>query len=239
EADVLNKTASPKDIAKTAKAYGCKSVAFTYNEPTIFMEYAIDVAKECHKLGLKTIAVTNGYICEKPREEFFSYMDAANVDLKGFSEKFYKDITGSHLQPVLDTLIYLKQHTKVWFEITTLLIPGENDSALEIDAKTKWIKQNLGVDVPLHFSAFYPTWKMLDKPMTPLETLVNARNIAIKNGLRYVYTGNTYYPEGGKTFCYNCKKCVILRSGYEISEYHLDHDGNCEFCHTKCDGVFE
>lgn len=238
EADILNKTATPKKIAETAKEYGCKSVAFTYNEPIIFMEYAIDVAKECHKLGLKTIAVTNGYICDEPRKEFFSYMDGATVGLKGFTERIYKEITGSHLQPILDTLIYLKKHTNVWFEIAHLVIPDENDSSSEIDALTQWILENLGVEVPVHFNAFHPAWKMLDKPSTPLETLIRARDIAIKNGLRYVYTGNVYHPEGGKTFCYHCKKCLIVRSGYEITEYHLDHDGNCNFCHTRCDGIF-
>jgi pyruvate formate lyase activating enzyme len=239
ETDILNKTGSPQSIAKTAKEYGCKSVAFTYNEPIIFMEYAIDVAIECRKLGLKTIAVTNGFVCDEPRKEFFSYMDAATVGLKGFTERMYKEVTGSHLQPILDTLIYLKQSTKVWFEIASLLIPDENDSASEIEAETNWFKENLGASVPVHFTAFYPAWKMLDKPSTPLETLVRARDIAMKNGLRYVYTGNVYHPEGGKTFCYNCKKCVIARNGYEIAEYHLDHAGNCNFCQTKCDGVFE
>lgn len=236
--DILNKAAAPENIARTAKEYGCKSVAFTYNEPTIFMEYAIDVAKECHKIGLKTIAVTNGYICEEPCREFFAHMDAANIDLKGFTEKFYHDITGSHLQPVLDTLVYVKKQTKVWLEIACLLIPGENDSAAEIDASTKWIINNLGLDVPVHFTAFHPAWKMLDKPTTPLATLIQARDIAMQNGLRYVYTGNVYHPDGSKTFCYNCKKCIIAQSGYEIAEYNLDREGDCIFCHTKCDGVF-
>ena len=238
EVDVLNKKATPENIAKIAKEYGCKSVAFTYNEPIIFMEYAIDVAKECHKLGIKTVAVTNGYICEEPRKEFFSYMDAATVGLKGFTERFYKDITGSHLQPVLDTLIYLKKHTNVWFEIVSLLIPGENDSATEIEAQSMWIKDNIGIDVPVHYTAFHPDWKMLDKPRTPLETLIQARDITMKKGLRYVYTGNVYHPEGNKTFCYNCKNCIIARNNYEIAEYHLDEAGNCKFCRTKCDGVF-
>ncbi|HBC71347.1 MAG TPA: AmmeMemoRadiSam system radical SAM enzyme, partial [Coxiellaceae bacterium] len=183
ETDILNKNATPENIAKIAKEYGCKSVAFTYNEPIIFMEYAIDVAKECHKLGLKTVAVTNGYICDEPRKEFFSYMDAATVGLKGFTERFYKDITGSHLQPVLETLIYLKKYTNVWFEIVSLLIPDENDSAAEIEKQSTWIKENIGIDVPVHYTAFHPDWKMLDKPSTPLETLIQARDITMKNGL--------------------------------------------------------
>ena len=238
ENDILSKVSSPESIAKLAKEYGCQSVAFTYNEPIIFMEYAIDVAKECHKLGLKTVAVTNGYICDEPRREFFSHMDAANVDLKGFTDRFYKDITGSRLEPVLDTLVYLKKHTDVWFEITTLLIPDENDSLEEVDKETIWIKENLGVDVPVHFTAFHPAWKMMDKPRTPLETLIRARDKAMENGLRYVYTGNIPHPEGSRTFCYNCKKCIIARSGYEIAEYNLDDKGSCKFCGAKCEGVF-
>lgn len=235
---VLSKTSSPEEIARHAKGYGCSSVAFTYNEPIISMEYCVDVAKECHKLGIKTVAVTNGYICDEPRKEFFSHMDAANVDLKGFTERFYKEITGSHLQPVLDTLVYLKKHTDVWLEITTLLIPDENESISEIDLLTKWIVENLSVDVPLHFSAFHPAWQMMDKPRTSLETIVKARDKAMENGLRYVYTGNVHYPDGGKTFCYNCGKCVIARGGHSVSEYNLDDKGCCKFCGTKCDGVF-
>lgn len=238
EDDRLAANATPQNIAKTAKEYQCKSVAFTYNEPIIFMEYAIDVAKECHKLGIKTVAVTNGYICAEPRKEFFSYMDAVRVDLKSFTENFYKNITGSHLQPVLDTLVYLKKQTNVWLEVICLLIPGENDSAAEIEESTKWLVENLGVDVPIHFTAFHPTWKMLDKPITPLETLIRARDIAMKNGLRYVYTGNVYHPEGSKTFCHNCKKCIIARVDYDIAEYNLSEAGVCRFCGTQCAGVF-
>lgn len=238
EMDILADQASPETIAKAAVDNGCASVAFTYNEPIIFMEYAIDVAKECHKRNIKTVAVTNGYICDEPRKEFFSHMDAANVDLKGFTQSFYKNITNSSLQPVLDTLVYLKHHTKIWLEITTLLIPGENDSETEIDAATKWLAANVGIDVPLHFTAFHPAWKMLDKPSTPLETLIKARDIGIKNGLRYVYTGNLYHPEGSTTYCHNCKNSLIARSGYEITVYQLDANGKCKFCGTQCAGVF-
>lgn len=238
EDDRLAADSTPQNIAKIAKEHQCKSVAFTYNEPIIFMEYAIDIAKECHKLGIKTVAVTNGYICAEPRKEFFSYIDAARVDLKSFTEDFYKNITGSHLQPVLDTLVYLKKQTNVWLEVICLLIPSENDSAAEIEGSTKWLVENLGVDVPIHFTAFHPAWKMLDKPITPLETLIRARDIAMKNGLRYVYTGNVYHPEGSKTFCHNCKKCVIARTGYDIAEYNLSETGVCRFCGTQCAGVF-
>lgn len=238
EMDILADQASPETIAKAAVDNGCASVAFTYNEPIIFMEYAIDVAKECHKRNIKTVAVTNGYICDEPRKEFFSHMDAANVDLKGFTQGFYKNITSASLQPVLDTLVYLKHHTNVWFEITTLLIPGENDSETEIDEATKWLAANVGIDVPLHFTAFHPAWKMLDKPATSLETLIKARNIGIKNGLRYVYTGNLYHPEGSTTYCHNCKNSLIARSDYEIALYQLDENGKCKFCGTQCAGVF-
>lgn len=239
ETAILSQHASSKDIAYTAKKYQCRSVAFTYNEPTIFMEYALDVAKECHQLGIKTVAVTNGYIQAAPREEFYAHIDAANVDLKGFTEQFYQKITYSTLQPVLDTLTYLKHHTKVWLEITTLLIPGKNDSEQEIEQLTQWIVNELGVDVPLHFTAFFPAFKMLDVPPTPLETLIKAREIALKKGLRYVYTGNAYHSEGNNTYCHHCQKVVIARSGYEISDYHLDAKGQCQYCHTPCSGVFD
>lgn len=238
EIDILAEVASPETIANTAIRLHCPSVAFTYNEPIIFMEYAIDAAKECHKKNIKTIAVTNGYICDEPRKEFFSHIDAANVDLKGFSDKFYQNITSSTLQPVLDTLCYLKHETNVWLEITTLLIPDENDSEDEIEAEVQWIMNNLGPNVPLHFTAFHPAWKMMDKPSTPVETLIKARNIALENGLRYVYIGNVYNAEGSTTFCHNCKNAIIARDNYEIRAYHLDAAGKCKFCDTQCAGVF-
>jgi pyruvate formate lyase activating enzyme len=239
ELNVLSDHAMPKTLAAAAAHYNCQSVAFTYNDPVIFMEYAIDVAKECHAKNIKTVAVTAGYICEKPRQEFFKYMDAANVDLKGFTESFYAKIIGGHLQPVLDTLKYIKHHTKVWLEITTLLIPGENDSNEEIENLTRWIVKELGVDVPLHFTAFFPAWKMLNKPPTSLETLIRARKIGLKNGLRYVYTGNTPDTETGSTFCHNCHRRIIERCAYTISEYLLTDSGVCKFCGAQCAGVFE
>lgn len=238
EIDVLAEIASPEVIANTAIKLNCPSVAFTYNEPIIFMEYAVDTAIACHKKNIKTVAKTNGYICDEARKEFFSHMDAADVDLKAFTNEFYKNITSSTLQPVLDTLLYLKHETKVWLEITTLLIPSENDSEQEIEAETQWIMSNLGPDVPLHFTAFYPAWKMMDKPATPVETLIRARNIALKNGLRYVYTGNVYDAEGSTTFCHNCKNALITRDNYAIRDYHLDAAGKCKFCGTQCAGVF-
>ncbi|HSR02412.1 MAG TPA: AmmeMemoRadiSam system radical SAM enzyme, partial [Methylophilaceae bacterium] len=194
--DKLMDQASPIDIAMAAEKSGCKSVAFTYNDPIIFAEYAMDVADACHAKGIKSIAVTAGYMHDEPRRDFFSKIDAANVDLKAFSEEFYNKVTGSHLQPVLDTLLYLKHETNVWFEITTLLIPGRNDSNEEITAMCQWILHNLGVDVPLHFSAFHPSYKMADTPATPASTLIRARDIAVREGLQYVYTGNVHYQEG-------------------------------------------
>ncbi|MFQ5487612.1 MAG: AmmeMemoRadiSam system radical SAM enzyme [Gammaproteobacteria bacterium] len=239
EIDTLADAASPEVIAKAAADMGCRSVAFTYNDPVIFHEYAIDVAKACRERDIKTVAVTAGYVCPEPRQEFYSYMDAANVDLKAFTERFYKYITGSHLQPVLDTLHYLKHQTDVWFEITTLLIPGENDSEEEIDEMTRWVVEELGPDVPMHFTAFHPDWKMMDKPPTPPETLRRARDIAMKNGVRYAYTGNVHDPEGDSTYCHHCGKRLIGRDWYVLSEWNLTPEGHCRFCDTPCAGVFE
>lgn len=239
EWDRLNDAATPELIARAAKELGCSSVAFTYNDPVIFHEYAIDVADACRAQGIKAVAVTAGYVNPEPRAEFYRHMDAANVDLKGFTEDFYYKICGAHLQNVLDTLVYLKKETSVWFEITTLLISGENDSAQEIDAMTRWVMEHLGPDVPHHFSAFHPDWKMLDKERTPLETLRRARDIAMKNGLRYVYTGNVHDEAGGSTYCHHCRKKVIGRDWYVMTEWHLTDTGACEFCGTPCAGVFD
>jgi pyruvate formate lyase activating enzyme len=237
--DTLADEASPELIAKVAKRLGCKSVAFTYNDPVIFMEYAIDVAKECHKYGIKTVAVTAGYIKEKAREEFYQYMDAANVDLKAFTEDFYRRICGGHLKPVLETLEYLKKSTSVWFEITTLLIPGENDSSQEIQNECEWILEHLGPDVPIHFTAFHPDFKMLNKPRTPHSTLLRARKIALEVGLHYVYVGNVHDEDSESTYCPNCKRKVIGRDWYVLTEYHLTDDGHCRFCNYKIAGVFD
>ncbi|MCS7204294.1 MAG: AmmeMemoRadiSam system radical SAM enzyme [Leptospiraceae bacterium] len=239
EMDTLSDEASPELIAKVAKKYQCRSVAFTYNDPVVFMEYAIDVAKECHKLGIKTVAVTAGYMNPEPREEFYQHMDAANVDLKAFSESFYRKICGGHLQAVLDTLVYLKKHTKVWFEITTLLIPGENDSNEEIKKECEWILKNLGPDVPLHFTAFHPDFKMLHKPRTPHSTLLRARKIALEVGLHYVYVGNVYDEDAESTYCPNCQQKVIARDWFEIKEYHLTDNGRCKFCYYPIAGYFD
>ena len=239
EMDRLMDQAAPEEIARAAQQHGCKSVAFTYNDPVIFAEYAIDTADACHKHDIKAVAVTAGYMHDQARREFYAKMDAANVDLKAFTEDFYFRITGSHLQPVLDTLIYLKHETQVWLEITTLLIPGKNDSDAEITALSQWITKELGPDVPLHFSAFHPDYKMLDIPATPAATLKRARDIALHAGLHYVYTGNVHNIEGDTTFCPSCKALLIVRDWYEIKGYHLTDDGHCPQCQTRIAGHFE
>ncbi len=239
EFDTLADEAMPETIARAARELKCRSVAFTYNDPVIFHEYAIDVARACREEGIKTVAVTAGYVCPEPREEFYRHMDAANVDLKAFTERFYKKITGSHLRPVLETLEYIKHHTRVWLETTTLLIPGENDSDEELDEMTRWVVGHLGPDVPMHFTAFHPDWKMMNVPPTPFETLVRARDIAKGNGVRYAYTGNVHDLEGESTYCHHCGQRVIGRDWYVLSEWHLDAQGRCEYCGTPCAGVFE
>jgi pyruvate formate lyase activating enzyme len=239
EADRLTDQASPEMLAQAAKQLGCSSIAYTYNDPVIFLEYAVDVAKACREHNIKNVAVSAGYICKEPAVEFFRHMDAANIDLKGFTDDFYYKICGAHLQPVLDTLKYIKHETNTWLEITTLLIPGENDSDKELHAMTQWIASELGTDVPLHFSAFHPDHKMLDKQHTPLATLQRARNIALKNGLRYVYTGNVIDPEGASTWCHSCNGLLIERDRYSIGDWHLTHESSCKHCDTAISGVFE
>ena len=239
EMDTLADEAPPDKIARAAHALQCRSVAYTYNDPVIFLEYAIDVAKACRESDIKSVAVTAGYMCDEPRQEFYQYMDAANVDLKAFTERFYWKITGGHLQPVLDTLMYLKHETDVWFEITTLLIPDENDSDEELEEMTQWVVENLGPDVPMHFTAFHPDWKMLDKPPTPPQTLTRARRIAMKNGIRYAYTGNVHDEEGGSTYCHSCGAKLIGRDWYVITAWNLTAEGRCKACNTPCPGVFE
>ncbi|GAB4360455.1 MAG: AmmeMemoRadiSam system radical SAM enzyme [Gammaproteobacteria bacterium] len=239
EMDTLADEASPEKIARVAQQTGCRSVAYTYNDPVIFLEYAVDVAKACREVGVKSVAVTAGYITEEARKEFFSYMDAANVDLKAFTEEFYHKICGGHLQPVLDTLKYIRHETDVWLETTTLLIPGHNDSEAEIDEMTRWVVQELGPDVPMHFTAFHPDWKMLDTPSTPPATLTRAREIALANGVRYAYTGNVHDRSGGSTWCHHCGALLIERDWYELGQWGLDEAGRCRKCGTPCAGVFE
>jgi len=236
--DRLMDQASPDAIADAALKHGCKSVAFTYNDPVIFAEYAMDVADACHALGVQAVAVTAGYMHAQARRDFYGKMDAANVDLKAFTEDFYFKLTGSHLQPVLDTLVYLKRETEVWFEITTLLIPDHNDSEQEIAALSHWIMRELGPDVPLHFSAFHPDHKMRDVPATPAATLVRARNIALKEGLHHVYTGNVHHVEGDTTYCVGCRAPLIVRDWYQIKQYRLGVDGQCPDCGAVLAGRF-
>ena len=239
EFDRLCDLASPEGIADAAVKRGCKSVAFTYNDPIIFLEYAVDTAIACHDVGVKTVAVTAGYIHAEARKEFFSHMDAVNVDLKAFSEGFYHKLCAGSLQPVLETLIYLKHETDVWFEITTLLIPDQNDSDEEIQAMCAWVVDHLGVDVPLHFTAFHPDWKLTGIPATPALTLTRARSIALQAGLRFVYTGNVHDEEGGTTLCPECGVGLIVRDWYEIHAYQLDEGGHCHHCGTIIPGRFD
>ena len=237
--DTLMDAATPQAIAAEAVRLGCRSVAFTYNDPVIFAEYAMDVADACRTEGIKTVAVTAGYIHATARAEFYAKMDAANVDLKGFTDEFYFKLCGAHLQPVLDTLVYLVKETQVWTEITTLLIPGKNDSDAELEAECRWIAKHLGPDVPLHFSAFHPDYKMTDISATPAATLTRAREIARLAGLKYVYTGNVHDSEGGSTYCPACDEAMIERDWYDIRGYHLTADGACQFCGTKLAGRYE
>jgi pyruvate formate lyase activating enzyme len=239
ELDTLADEAPPERIATAARSLGCRSVAFTYNDPVIFLEYAIDTARACREMGVKTVAVTAGYVCDAARRDFFSEIDAANVDLKAFDDGFYRRHCSAELAPVLETLVYLRNETSVWFEITTLLIPGENDSDEEIDAAAAWIARELGPDVPWHFTAFHPDYKMLDRGHTPLDSLLRARSIATSYGLRYVYTGNVRDEESGSTWCHACGEKLIGRDRYTLSDWNLDDQGRCRGCQTPCAGVFE
>ena len=238
EMDRLMDAASPATIVHAARQLGCRSVAFTYNDPVIFAEYALDVARACRSWGVKTVAVTAGYITDEARAEFYSEMDAANVDLKGFTEEFYHRQCFGALAPVLETLRFLRHHTKVWFEITTLLIPGENDSDQELHRAAEWIAENLGPDVPWHFSAFHPDFKMRDKPNTPHATLERARRIAMSKGLRFVYTGNVHDKTGGSTWCPGCGEMLIERDWYELGVWSLKGNA-CAKCGTVIPGYFD
>ena len=238
ETDTLADAASPETIARTAAELGCASVAFTYNDPVIFLEYADDVADACHALGIRTVAVTAGYVSPEPREEFFSHVDAANVDLKGFTEDFYHHVCGAELAPVLETIEYLVHETPVWVELTTLLIPGLNDSDDEVRAMCEWVIDHLGPDIPMHFTAFHPDFKLRDRPPTPPATLTRARAVAHAAGVHHAYTGNVVDPEGQSTFCAGCGARVIERDGYRLGAWGLDPSGRCTSCGTPLPGVF-
>jgi pyruvate formate lyase activating enzyme len=234
-----SEAATPAAIAAAAARHGCRSVAMTYNDPVVFFEYAIDAADACHKLGVATVAVTAGYMTPAACAEFYRHFDAANVDLKAFSQRFYRDLCGGDLDVVLRTLTYLREQTKVWLEVTTLLIPGENDSDGELDAMTRWFAANLGRDVPLHFSAFHPDFHLLDRVPTPLATLRRARGIALGNGLHHVYIGNVRDDEGATTFCAGCGAKLIGRSGYDVASWALSDGGACRACGAVCAGRFD
>jgi len=238
EMDALGTQASPDQIAQAAVRNRCTSIAFTYNDPVIFLEYAVDSAKACREQNIKTVAVSAGYICDEPRQEFFKYMDAANIDLKAFSERFYRKLCSGHLQPILDTLKYIHDETNVWLEMTTLLIPDENDSSAELTAMCEWIMDNLGPDVPLHFSAFHPDFKMRDKPRTSLITLQRARQIALEHGMHYVYVGNVHDTNADSTYCPRCHNMVIERDWYRIGQYLLSEAGCCTHCGNEIAGQF-
>ena len=240
--DLLQDTAPPEAIAGAALRTRSRSVAYTYNDPVIFLEYAADTARACRDRGIRNIAVTAGYITAVARPDFFRHIDAANIDLKAFTDRFYWKICGAHLSPVLDTILYVRHETDTWLELTTLLIPGENDDDGEIDAMTRWIANELGADVPLHFSAFHPDWKMLDTPPTPSRTLRRAREIALGNGLHYVYTGNVHDPRGSSTYCHRCGETLIGRDWYELSTWQLKlcaQGAICANCGAAVAGVFE
>jgi pyruvate formate lyase activating enzyme len=239
EMDTLADEAPPERIAQAALALGCRSVAFTYNDPVVFLEYAVATARACRAVGVRSVAVTAGYVCPEPRRELFAEMDAANVDLKGFSERFYRKVCSGSLEPVLDTLRWLRRESSVWLEVTTLLIPGENDSAEELEAASRWFADELGPDVPWHFTAFHPDYRMLDRPHTPPATLVRARDIARAHGLRFVYTGNVHDERGQSTCCPGCGAVVVGRDWYRLTAWNLDGDGRCRACKTRVPGVFE
>ena len=239
EVERLSEYATPEMIAEAALQLDCLSVAYTYNDPVIWAEYAIDTARACRAVGVRSVAVTAGYIMPAAREAFFREMDAANVDLKAFTEEFYFKLTSSHLQPVLDTLHWLKHETDCWFEITNLVIPDENDSPDELRSMCDWILSSVGDEVPVHFSAFHPDWKMLDVPPTPPATLTRAREIALANGVRYAYTGNVHDAKGESTYCHKCGRLLIGRDWYVLGDWNLTADGRCATCGTPLAGVFE
>jgi len=239
EMDVLADAASPARLAEVAGGLGCKSIAFTYNDPVIFLEYAVDVAAACREQGVKTVAVTAGYIDPEPRREFFAAIDAANVDLKAFTDEFYYKTCGGHLEPVLETLQYIRHETDTWLELTTLLIPGQNDSSAELERMTAWVAEHLGPDVPMHFTAFHPDWKMRDVSPTPAATLTRARRIAIANGIHYAYTGNVHDADGGSTWCKDCGALLIERDWYQLGRWGLDDAGRCQACASAVAGCFD
>jgi len=239
---LLPSSATPEDIVRLAKENHCESVAFTYNEPIIAIEYVLDIAAACQSAGLKTVAVSNGFISEKYRPGFYDSMDAANIDLKSFSETFYHEYCGAPegnacLESVKETLLYLtRSHT--WLEVTTLLIPTLNDTDAEVDALCNWFAENLGREIPLHFTAFRPANRLQTLLATPPQTLFRAREIALSFDLCYVYTGNIDDPAGQTTYCPQCDQMVIMRNHYNVDEYEIDHESCCKYCGQTIKGRF-
>ncbi len=238
EANRLVDAANPELLVRAARQTGSKSIAFTYNDPIIFLEYAVDIAAACREAGIHTVAVTSGYMMPAARAEFYDHMDAANIDLKAFTDRFYHKLASAHLQPVLETIEYAHKETDCWIELTNLIIPGENDSDHEIAEMSAWIMDRLGPNVPLHLSAFHPDYKMRDKSRTPAETLSRARRIALDHGLHYVYVGNVHDEAGSSTYCPGCGEKVIGRDWYVLSRWHLDYFGHCLSCGHQIDGRF-
>lgn len=239
EMDTLMARASPEAIARAAQAAGCRSVAFTYNDPVIFMEYAIDTARACHDLGLKAVAVTAGYVKPAARADFYAHMDAANIDLKGFTRDFYRNLCTGELDCVLDTIRYVKHETACWVELTTLLIPGQNDDPDELKRLSDWVAHEAGPETPVHFSAFHPDYKMTDIVRTPAETLFRAYEIAKAAGLQHVYCGNIHDHRTGTTYCKGCGAPVIGRDWYDLTLWNLDDAGQCRSCGAATAGIFE
>ncbi len=234
----LSREASPEDIAFTAEQAGCESVAFTYNDPVIFAEYAVDTARACHNLGIKTVAVTAGYISARARPYFFKPMDAVNVDLKSIQPDFYRRMAAGKLEPVLETLLYLKHETSIWMEMTHLIIPGHNDSQADLEKLCQWVVEHLGTDVPLHFTAFHPAYKLSTIPRTPNQTLLRAREIAKQAGIDYIYLGNCRIHGASHTFCHYCGLILIQREGYRIQRNRITIDGRCPDCKTVIPGIY-
>lgn len=239
DVDTLADEASPEQIAQSARRLGCTSVAFTYNDPVVFLEYAVDTAIACRERGIKTVGVTAGYIEPGPRAELFTAMDAINIDLKGFTEQYYRKVCGGRLDAVLESIEWAVHDSPAWIELTTLIVPGHNDSDEELHRMCRWVVEHCGPDVPMHFSAFHPDWKMLDVPGTAPSTLRRARRVAMEEGLRYAYTGNVHDAEGDTTFCPGCASAVIVRDWYDILDYRLDPRGRCAQCATPIAGVFD
>jgi pyruvate formate lyase activating enzyme len=238
ETDVLADSATPQRIAQVAVDHGCASVAFTYNDPVVFLEYAADTAQACHERGVRTVAVSAGYIEPGPREQLFARMDAVNIDLKAFTDDFYRHLCGGQLAPVLDTLEWLVDQG-VWLEVTTLLLPGLNDSDAELHLMADWFAEHLGTEVPWHFSAFHPDHRMSDHPATPPATLTRARRIAMQRGMHHVYTGNVHDVEGGTTSCGSCGAELVIRDWHRIEQYAVTDDGCCTRCGARLAGVFD